>query len=872
MPRPYSSIWSDIFHESIVEHDLRLRSIRGEDTPLINCERIIEVDGVARKNDDMIASHPIAIYLNKLAPKLQQYRRKNKEMIYKRRKLVASSSIDDCYDDDVSYRVVTGLGTCSLVTINPRNRWFKLYERNPQLTSTTSELSIQLYRTIQARRQILDESSEAETMTRGSLIPLNKYQKFDKARIYHRHSWNQVDEGGSFPLVWKKPDPSVWVDDVSGVALRHITLLCRDMICECNKCTTGCPDNTRSKYCDACRMDSMQSFISQATGSFAEGCMLPTYFVRNELNKSIKKSSDFDTMYDSERRVGFNTEIESNIFATIEADNYRPGFLRLRVVGNEQIFHLSENNEFFDSSAQFHIRRLNIEDTFKTYSQTTSTSGPATTSTAYFDLPDIDEVNYFSCSSWPPIAQTWVDRKRQNNWPTKEIIRDIVSKGCRIVHKPHPSSRDPDAEFRFSFSEAELTLFNTLSVDQKKCFVAFKALVKYEVCRLEFETKKDINLSSYSLKTIFLWTCETIPADQWHTTHGWTRCLLYMIDQLYACLKSRTLPGYFIQECNLMDSIEPPQTLFQEIVKLRSNPITYAARFLDSTKCFRHLHFKISERIQDFNEVDLREEIALQRQLIFLQKMMIELDSTRGVRFWEKEARLRIFAKWCLQYSHEIHLTPWQCLTREMTLFDVVHLDIVHGFDVPNNVLLEYVDREWSVEIVCKLASCYSMKTFKREEQKNMIEHSLHFKTLLMIHEAINHKYPSTETIITCVSILMRCKEYEMGARVLEPALRECSHETKSIGCRELYADLFSQKIQNEIQELLTILHVLPLCKYMFQGIRILIWFSISMCYKYIGDDEKTRILPETVEYSNIDISKCPGRYLSALYICFVDA
>ena len=114
-------------------------------------------------------------------------------------------------------------------------------------------------------------------------------------------------------------------------------------------------------------------------------------------------------------------------------------------------------------------------------------------------------------------------------------------------------------------------------MDKKKCFIAFKALVKYRIYRSEIITKNKIDLSTYHLKTIFLWTCETIPADQWQTTTGWARCLLYMMDQLYACLKSRTLTGYFIPECNLMDSIELPQALFSEIRKLRRNPITSGA-------------------------------------------------------------------------------------------------------------------------------------------------------------------------------------------------------------------------------------------------------------------------------------------------------
>ena len=455
----------------------------------------------------------------------------------------------------------------------------------------------------------------------------------------------------------------------------------------------------------------------------------------------------------------------------------------------------------------------------------------------YNEEQDNDAVFFYSCPSWPPLAQTWIDRERRSKWPSKEIIREIVSKGCRIVHKSHPSSTDPDAEFRFSFSVAELILFDALSIDQKKCFIALKALIKHTIYRSEFITKNKIDLSSYHLKTIFLWTCETIPADQWQTTTGWARCLLFMIDQLYACLKSKTLPGYFIPECNLMDSIEPPQDLFREIRKLRRNPITSAASFLDSTKCFRHSHFEISAHIQDFRGFDLREEIILKKESIFLRKMLIEMDSTRGVTLWNKEAVLRIFAKWCHQNSREIHLAPWQCLTREMTLFDVVQLDILHGFDVPNHVLLEYVDKEWSADVVCKLACCYSMKATKRANRNYYwVAYSLHFKTLLMIRRAINYKHPTLETIITSISILMRCKKYKMAAKVLESAIQDCSSDM--IRSKELFFDIVGHKMRNEMQEIFDLREKGEDRNFdMHLSIQTLIDFSLFICYKYCGDE-----------------------------------
>ena len=55
-----------------------------------------------------------------------------------------------------------------------------------------------------------------------------------------------------FPLISVEPDSSVSIDEVSGETLSHITRLCRDLICECNKCTTGCAAEKFS--CDACNL------------------------------------------------------------------------------------------------------------------------------------------------------------------------------------------------------------------------------------------------------------------------------------------------------------------------------------------------------------------------------------------------------------------------------------------------------------------------------------------------------------------------------------------------------------------------------------------------------------------------------------------
>ena len=61
--------------------------------------------------------------------------------------------------------------------------------------------------------------------------------------------------------------------------------------------------------------------------------------------------------------------------------------------------------------------------------------------------------------------------------------------------------------------------------------------------------------------------------------------------------------------------------------------------------------------------------------------------------------------------------------------------------------------------------------------------------------------------------------------------------------CRDLYADLFSHKTKNEIQELLDLLNFRCYDIDMFQRNEIFIDFLKSVCYKYTGDEKKRELL-----------------------------
>ena len=243
----------------------------------------------------------------------------------------------------------------------------------------------------------------------------------------------------------------------------------------------------------------------EPSGSYREGCIIPTYFIENESGDRVRKKSDIDYMWNLGSRVGFESEIGTGIDLYIDtSDPHRPpGYLQLRQIQTGNVMRMPVK----DIMEEFH-ELMGCESLQQV------SHGPALTYIMADDLEmEIDSVKYHSFLSWPAVAECWYKRKRPSNWPPDGVVREIVSKGCRVVHAAHPTCGDKEPEYRFSFSSAEIVLFDSLSLEQKHCFVAFKALIKYTIHTIESTTKQKSDISTYHLKNLFMWTCEIIPAD-----------------------------------------------------------------------------------------------------------------------------------------------------------------------------------------------------------------------------------------------------------------------------------------------------------------------------------------------------------------------
>ena len=353
-------------------------------------------------------------------------------------------------------------------------------------------------------------------------------------------------------------------------------------------------------------------------GSVLEGLNLPTHVYRvNELEPNkLMMSSDIDTMLLFKNKQVCDPENFDHLskegveVMEIYTEGIHPGYLQVRVHkskltdnskrhmhmfvekdGDNYLYYAPEKVKEMIREGIPDMRTKNTEILF-------GEQGPAlTTQTPYKEFKeniyqDGDFVYpVFCCPVWPNAAKDWPKRDRTSNWPNKEIVEKIISEGCNIVPVFHTNSKEPELEWRMSFSRAELTLMHNISCSQRQCYLLLKTLHSQEL-------KKPKALVSYHLKTLFLWMCEMIPLEEWNPDNIGT-CLMKMLDHLYHCLKERNLPSYFIPKNNLIDRIpdELCDELASRVEQIRQDPLKYLFEFNNKYKWFFGLFWTPAEKL-----------------------------------------------------------------------------------------------------------------------------------------------------------------------------------------------------------------------------------------------------------------------------------
>ena len=203
----------ELYYESVIEHDRRLQLIQRTNPP-VDFETLCNLDKKVAIKDYTAKSYPIAIYLNKLAPKLKPLTRK--VVIYDRREPVGSLGTYPAEkrgrklaQSDLDLPETIGADILKGTQINPRQSWFKLYDRSPPFPL----IHRSLYESIQTRTRLSKTKSDGcQTLLENSQ---ERYVKFYKNRIYCRDTLNQQNENRSSSLIWNRPNQSESIDPLS---------------------------------------------------------------------------------------------------------------------------------------------------------------------------------------------------------------------------------------------------------------------------------------------------------------------------------------------------------------------------------------------------------------------------------------------------------------------------------------------------------------------------------------------------------------------------------------------------------------------------------------------------------------------------------
>ncbi|CAC5400291.1 unnamed protein product [Mytilus coruscus] len=161
----------------------------------------------------------------------------------------------------------------------------------------------------------------------------------------------------------------------------------------------------------------------------------------------------------------------------------------------------------------------------------------------------MDQVPAIKCSGWPRPAEDWVIRKRK--WPPSTIIDEVLATGYELVAKSLPSENDPDRYFFMSFSGAEIILCNSLPDALQDAYYILKSGIK----SLKKSKAHGCGLKMFYLKTSMLWVAERTDPNAFEKNTPCTNVRLILQD-LRDCFRDKTLPSYFLPECNLIGNMK----------------------------------------------------------------------------------------------------------------------------------------------------------------------------------------------------------------------------------------------------------------------------------------------------------------------------
>jgi hypothetical protein len=147
---------------------------------------------------------------------------------------------------------------------------------------------------------------------------------------------------------------------------------------------------------------------------------------------------------------------------------------------------------------------------------------------------------------WPNSANSFITRRKPNNWPSNSMVENIQSQKCDVVPVGHHDSKNNDIQWRISFP-GERSLLLDLTDVQILCYALIKIILREHLNMSQREV-----VSSFHIKHVIFW-CVELCSCQWAYSN-YINCANICLTKLIEMIKGRRIPHYIIESRNLFNS------------------------------------------------------------------------------------------------------------------------------------------------------------------------------------------------------------------------------------------------------------------------------------------------------------------------------
>ncbi|XP_062620255.1 uncharacterized protein LOC134281832 [Saccostrea cucullata] len=158
-----------------------------------------------------------------------------------------------------------------------------------------------------------------------------------------------------------------------------------------------------------------------------------------------------------------------------------------------------------------------------------------------------EEADFAFClwsNHWPTIALPWIQRCRQQGWPSEIVLSKILNAGFHVV--PIGSTPENGNEWRISFSIAEQILVYAMNHCQFLCY----GLLKFFLKDVINQQNNSSVLCSYFMKTVVFWLLQGGHFLTW-SPDNLLSCFWECFKLLIHWVRIGECPNFFIPQNNM---------------------------------------------------------------------------------------------------------------------------------------------------------------------------------------------------------------------------------------------------------------------------------------------------------------------------------